>query len=77
MFVGLAKKCNGPNALNDIFLSRAGSVDKDDYLALLTLYLQVFHPSRANEASTYVTKYKVFALSHYFLHGVPRNCISP
>ncbi|KAL7533031.1 hypothetical protein ACHAXR_004998, partial [Thalassiosira sp. AJA248-18] len=47
MFVSLAKKYNKPNALNEVFESRVKEIDKNDYLALTTLYLQVFNPARA------------------------------
>lgn len=59
MFVSLAKKYNKPNALNEVFESRAKDIDKKDYLALITLYLQVFNPSRAGGAEKLWTKNKV------------------
>jgi hypothetical protein len=59
LFVALSKKFGAPNALNEVFLSRVRSVDKADYLALLTLFLQVFNPSKVDEAPGYSTKFKV------------------
>lgn len=76
MFVGLAKKYSKPNALNEVFLSRVSSVDKNDYLALLTLYLQVFNPSRAGDASNYVLKYKVCDIIVTLLF-LPLNTVYP
>eukprot|EP00804_Cyclotella_cryptica_P018820 CCRYP_018694-RD/>CCRYP_018694-RD protein AED:0.05 eAED:0.20 QI:0/0.33/0.42/1/0.66/0.71/7/398/3423 len=58
MFVALAKKYEQPNALNEVFLSRLPSVDKNNNLALLTLFLQVFNPARSGEASNLISKYK-------------------
>jgi hypothetical protein len=58
MFVSLAKRYNKPNALNEVFESRLKNIDKNDYLALTTLYLQVFNPTRANGAEKLCTKYK-------------------
>ena len=58
MFAGLAKKNGTPNALNEVFESRVKGIDKSDYLALMSLYLQVFNPSRANSAEQYLAKYK-------------------
>ena len=58
MFVSLAKRYNKPNALNEVFESRLKDIDKNDYLALTTLYLQVFNPTRANGAEKLCTKYK-------------------
>ena len=58
MFVSLAKKYNKPNALNEAFESRLRDIDKNDYLALTTLYLQVFIPTRAHSAGKLLTNYK-------------------
>jgi hypothetical protein len=58
MFVSLAKKYNKPNALNEAFESRLRDIDKNDYLALTTLYLQVFNPTRAHSAGKLLTNYK-------------------
>ena len=58
MFVSLAKRYNKPNALNEVFESRLKNIDKNDYLALTTLYLQVFNPTRADGAEKLCTKYK-------------------
>ncbi|KAL3799320.1 hypothetical protein ACHAW5_001257 [Stephanodiscus triporus] len=58
MFVSLAKKYNKPNALNEAFESRLKDIDKNDYLALTTLYLQVFNPTRAHGAGKLLTNYK-------------------
>jgi hypothetical protein len=58
MFVSLAKRYNKPNALNEVFESRLKDIDKHDFLALTTLYLQVFNPTRANGAEKLCTKYK-------------------
>ena len=59
MFVALAKKYNKPNALNEVFESRVKDIDRNDYLALTTLYLQVFNPARASGAEKLWTKNKV------------------
>ncbi len=58
MFVSLARKFNKPNALNEVFEARLNDIDKNDYLALTTLYLQVFNPTRANGAEKLLAKYK-------------------
>jgi len=58
MFVSLAKKYTKPNALNEVFETRVKDIDKNDYLALTTLYLQVFNPSRASGAEKLWTKNK-------------------
>jgi hypothetical protein len=58
MFVSLARKFNKPNALNEVFEARLKDIDKNDYLALTTLYLQVFNPTRANGAEDLLAKYK-------------------
>jgi hypothetical protein len=58
MFVSLARKFNKPNALNKVFEARLKDIDKNDYLALTTLYLQVFNPTRANGAENLLAKYK-------------------
>jgi len=50
MFVALAKKFDKPNALNEVFESRVKAIDSNDYLALTSLYLQVFNPARAGIA---------------------------
>jgi hypothetical protein len=59
MFAGLSKKYGTPNALNGVFESRVKGIDKKDYLALMSCYLQVFNPSRAYSAEQYLAKYKV------------------
>ena len=59
MFVGLAKKYSTQNALNDAFESRLKDVDKDDFLALTRLYLQVFNPTKVKSAEQLVEKFKV------------------
>jgi len=73
MFVSIAKKYNKPNALNVEFETRVKDIDQSDYLALLTLFIQVFNPSRVSIAEKYLNKYKVsyvslsltlFALNH-------------
>ena len=63
MFVSLAKKYDKPNALNEVFMSRAKSIDANDYLVLITLYLQVFNPSRASGAEKLWIKHKVRGVS--------------
>jgi hypothetical protein len=58
MFVSLAKRYNTSNALNEEFESRVKNIDKHDYSALTKLYLQVFNPSRANDAEKLLMKNK-------------------
>lgn len=67
MFHAYAKKYNKPNALNEEFESRVKNIDKSDYSALLTLYLQVYNPSKVDIVEKYLLKYKVcynFLLSY-------------
>lgn len=59
MFVSLAKKHNTTNALNEVFLSRVKDTNRDDLVALLTLYLSVFQPAKVGEAGSYLSRYKV------------------
>ena len=59
MFVAIAKKYNKPNALNVEFETRVKDIDQSDYLALLTLFIQVFNPSWVTIAEKYLNKYKV------------------
>ena len=59
MFSGLAKRFKKPNALNEIFESRVKEIDRSDFLALVSLYLAIFIPSRVGDAAKYVSKYKV------------------
>jgi len=58
MFVSISKKFNKTNPLSKVFESRVKKVDQNDYLALLSLYLEVFNPTRKDQAADYVTKYK-------------------
>eukprot|EP00804_Cyclotella_cryptica_P005596 CCRYP_003074-RA/>CCRYP_003074-RA protein AED:0.03 eAED:0.03 QI:2763/1/1/1/1/0.66/3/74/286 len=58
LFVRLAKKYNKPNALNDIFRSRASGIDSTDYHALTELYLSVFYPSDLGECNRLLKKYE-------------------
>lgn len=60
MFVALAKKYNTSNALNEVFESRAKGIDRTDYLAVATVYLQVFNPSKATpeKVQAMLAKYK-------------------
>jgi len=58
LFVGLAKKYDKPNALNEVFESRVKGIDQNDYLALISLYLQVFNPARAEVAEKLLSKNK-------------------
>ena len=66
MFVSLAKKYNKSNALNEVFQSRVKDIDTKDYLALITLYLQIFNPSRASGAEKLWMKHKVRVLSPHY-----------
>ena len=59
MFCAYAKRYNQPNALNEEFESRVKSIDKSDYFALLTLYLQVYNPSKVGIVENYLLKNKV------------------
>ena len=59
MFTSLAKKYDKPNALNVIFESRVKKIDKNDYFALTSLFLEVFNPSRAGQAEKLLSRYKV------------------
>jgi hypothetical protein len=63
LFVRLAKKYNKPNALNDIFRSRARVIDTSDYHALTELYLSVFYPSDLGECGRLLKKYEGKAVS--------------
>ncbi|KAL7553465.1 hypothetical protein ACHAWF_016746 [Thalassiosira exigua] len=58
MFVGLAKKFNTQNALNEVFDSRVKGVDRNDFIALTQLFFEVFSPSRAGSAEKYVAQHK-------------------
>ena len=57
----MIKKYNKPNALNEVFQSRVKRVDTNDYLALATLYLQVFNAAKAtpDRIEAMLAKYKV------------------
>lgn len=70
MFVTLAKKFNQANALNEVFESRMKemNIEKNDYLAMIKLYLQVFNPTRANGAEKLLNEYKVSCgVNHHYL----------
>ena len=43
---------------NEEFEARVKDIDRNDYLALTTLYIQVFNPARASIAEKYLSKYK-------------------
>merc|ERR1711966_397627 len=58
VFTSLAKKYDKPNALNVIFESRVKKIDKNDYFALTSLFLEVFNPSRAGQAEKLLSRYK-------------------
>ena len=77
MFVSIAKKYNKPNALNVKFETRVKDIDQSDYLALLTLFIQVFNPSRVSIAEKYLNKYKVsyVPLSHSLFVFIYSNAI--
>jgi len=56
LFVALAKRYDKPNALNGEFESRVKDIDKNDYLALTSLYLKIFNPARAEVAEKLLSK---------------------
>ena len=61
LFVKLARMVGKPNPLNEVFDSRMKElkIDKNDYHAVATLYVQVFNPSKISNVEPMLMKYKV------------------
>ncbi len=77
----LAKTFKRPNPLNDVFESRMKemNIDKHDYRALITLYFQVFNPSRISNVDSLLSKFKVSfdARRCLFIHVEANSVAAP